>query len=353
MEQNSFLGDAIKGIQDSGCSLFFITSSAMSIYNAVKSRENSWENAQNEQDFQNTLLEQKEKYEDFKEDKEKKFKVWLRNKQRDFVRIESSKRLENDLAKADLQMFFSDWPLQIAIETINEKRKTFDPNKETTALNIVVGKYNIGPANDAISKCYTTIVNDIKTLLKEVGIREMNVLRFKENTNVVGGAALANIYAMMSGFPTLVLLPRFIISDNLISLSIGVWNQESLFPLQKEVYQIECNYTRINSDKSYLLNKLEEIKYAFATISIVINDSYLLVESFEKPKFPKFALEHTIQEKYPNLLSFAKNEYQSIILASETSSNESNNSVIDELFTVSEKSIVNDLVKETIKLIGR
>lgn len=353
MEQYSFLGDTIKGIQDSGCSLFFITSSAMSIYNGVKNRDNSWENAQNEQEFQNTLLEQKEKYEDLREAEEKAFKIWLRNKQRDFVRIESSTRLENDLAKAELQMFFSDWPLQIAIETINEKRKTFDANKETAALNIVVGKYNVGPAKDAISKCYTTVVNDIKALLKEVGIREMNVLRFKENTNVVGGAALANIYAMMNGFPTLVILPRFVISDNLISLSIGVWNQESLFPMQKEVYQIECNYTRVNSDKSYFLNKLEEIKYAFATISVVINDSYLLLESFEKPKFPKFALEHSIQDKYPKLLSFAKNEYQSILLASKASSTESNNSVIDELFTVSEKSIVNNLVKETLNQLGK
>ena len=68
----SFIGDVIKDIQDSGCSLFFFTSSALSIYNGEKNRANSWENAIKEQKFQDELLLQKEKYEDMKEAEQRK-----------------------------------------------------------------------------------------------------------------------------------------------------------------------------------------------------------------------------------------------------------------------------------------
>ena len=349
----SFIGDVIKDIQDSGCSLFFFTSSALSIYNGEKNRANSWENAIKEQKFQDELLLQKEKYEDMKEAEEKAFKIWLRNKQRDYSRIESSKRLENELTKPELQMFFTDWPLQIAIETVHEKRLKNDA-KKGAALNIVVGKYNIGSPKDAISKSYITLVDEIKTILRGVGIEEMNILKFKDKVNVVGGAALANIYAMMSDFPTLVLLPKYIISDNIISISIAIWNQDSLFPMQREIFHIECNYARINNDTSYLQNKLDELKHVYATISVVVNDTHLLVESFAKPKFPQFALKHSIPDRYPYLINFAKNEYQSILMASETVSEESQNeSVIDELFTNSEKKLVNNIIKDSIHQIEK
>ncbi len=342
----SLLGDVIKGIQDSGCSLFFLTSSALSIYNGEKNRANSWENALKDQEFQDELQEQKERYEDFKEAKEKAFRIWLRNKQRDYSRIETSTRLENELAKSELQMFFADWPLQIAIETLNEKRLKLNIKKETVALYIVIGKYNVGKAKDAISKSYSSIVDEVKLLTKETGIPETNILRFKEDVNVIGGPALANIYAMMSSFPTLVLLPKFVVSDNLIVLSIGVWNQDSLFPMQKEVYNIECNYTKANNDKAYLQSKLEELKYAYATISIVINDTYSLIESFATPNFPKFAIKHSISDKYPHLIDFAKKEYNSLLNSLGTLTNDS---IVNELYTSSDKNVIVDIVIKTIK----
>ncbi len=57
---------------------------------------------------QRELLTKKNFSEDLKEAEDTAFKLWLRNQRREDARIENAKRLENDLQKSELQMFFKD-----------------------------------------------------------------------------------------------------------------------------------------------------------------------------------------------------------------------------------------------------
>ena len=295
-----------------GCSSFFITSSILSLYNGWRNRGNSIKNALADDEFQKELQRQKEIYEDQKEAEEWAFKFWLRRKQREFAQTENSRRLEKDLLKADLQMFFKDWPLQIAIEALNDKRK-----KEISGvmpISIVVGKHIKGDAKDPLSLSYSSIVDEIKPILNGLDIIEPNVYRFKDKINVCGGAALAYIYSMMSTFPTVVIMPVLDERHRKINLSVGVWNQDSLFPLQKEVFSLEYDSYRICIDKEYLNSKLREIKISYIAIAAVTNDTYSLLESGKCPTFPDFAIQKSIQSFYPQIMDFARAEYKSLLM---------------------------------------
>lgn len=89
----------------SGCSPFFLNSSALSILTNKKNRKYAKDSAMADIKFQRELLHQKEFYEDLKEAEETAFKLWLRDKQREDARIENAKRLENDLQKANCKCF--------------------------------------------------------------------------------------------------------------------------------------------------------------------------------------------------------------------------------------------------------
>ena len=296
-----------------GCSSFFMTSSFLSLFNNWRNRKNSIKNAFTDDEFQKELQRQKEVYENQKEAEEWAFKFWLRKKQREFAQIENSRKLENDLQKADLQMFFKDWPLQIAIEAINNKRK-----KEITGtipISIVVGKHTRGDAKDSLSLLYASLVDEIKPILKGLGIQESNIYRFKDRTNVYGGAALAYIYSMMSTFPTVVIMPAVDERHGKFNISVGIWNQDSLFPLQKKVFSLDYDAYRINIDKEYLNTKVKEIKMSYIALASVMNDSYSLIESSKCPTFPEYAIRKSIPSNYPLIMNFAIAEFKSLLLA--------------------------------------
>lgn len=295
-----------------GCSSFFMTSSALSCFNGWKNRKNLIENAKADLEFQNELQRQKEVYEDKKEAEEWAFKFWLKRKLREFAQIENSRRLENDLQKAEFIMFFKDWPLQIAIEAINDKRKK--DNSGFMPISVVIGKHAKGEAKDPLSLLYASLVDDIKPIYGNLGIKESNIYRFKEKINVLGGAALAYIYSMMSTFPTVVILPSIDERHGKFTVSIGVWNQDSLFPLQKEVLSLDYDSYRISVDKEYLNNKMMEIKMSYIAVASVMNDSYSLVESGKSPVFPEYAIHNSIPTTYPHIMNFAMSEFKSLLL---------------------------------------
>lgn len=297
----------------SGCSPFFLNSSALSLYNGRKSRRLTKENAIADEKFQEELRRQKELYEDKKEAEETAFKLWLKDKQREFTRIENAKKLENDLQKADLQMFFKDWPLQISIEAINNKRKQV--TSKILPFNVIVGKHSTGDARDPISQLYSSIVDEIKPSLKQFGIIESNIYRFKDRTTVKGGAALANIYSMMSTLPSIMIIPQIDNRNKLYRIFIGAWTQDSLFPIQKEAVLLDFDTARINLDKDYLDSKLNEIKASYITISAVMNDAYSLVEGKLSLQFPDYAVRNQFISAYPDLIEYAKNEYSSLLAA--------------------------------------
>lgn len=307
------VGDIFQGIKNSGCSTFFITSSLLSIYNGKKSRQNSWENAIQDEKFQTELQKQKEQYEDFKEAEERAFKLWLKQKQREFVRKEATKKLEYELLKTELQMFFKDWPLKISIEAINEKRVKLSEQTKAAPINIIIGKHNIGPAKDALSQSYPMMIDEVKSSLKNLNILETNIYRFKDITTVNGGPALANIFAMMNCMPTIVILPSFNGKTNQFSISVGCWNQDSLFPMQRKIFTIYLDEIHLNNNNEYKSQKMNEIKHAYVTVASVLNDTYSLLEERISPSYPSYAKENSIAADYPYLLDFANKEYMSLM----------------------------------------
>lgn len=312
MLQNTILGEAMDKLQQSGCSWFFLTNSVLSIITGEKNRNNSLKNAAEDEKFQRILQQQKEVYEDEKEASDKAFKLWLKQKQREWYREESSKRLENELNKEELRMFFRDWPLQIAIKTINDKRKQLTTY---SSMNVVIAKHNIGVANDPLSSFYNNIVDQVQSHMRDFGLNESEVYiyRFKDDNKVIGGPALANIYSMMNSLPTIVIQPKIDKANQKLCISLGCWNQDSLFPLQKTVMELNYDMTMVDMDRDYLDMKIKEITYAYVTIAMVINDTHALIEKGSDLIYPEFAKKHDLGVLYPKLAEFAKNEYKSLL----------------------------------------
>ena len=293
-----------------GCSAFFLTSSALSLINGKKNRTIALEHARQDEQFAKVLLQQKELYEDQKEVEEHAFKIWLKNSQRKFARRMTERRLSNDLALADLRMFFSDWPLQISVEALNEKRQN---ETQAKPMCFVIGKAYAGDSKDAFSLLYSEIVDNVTTLLRDMGAKDNCVYRFKDKPNVVGGPALANIYAMMNTFPTVVIMPTINQKNKVISLSVGCWTPDSLFPFQKRVLSMEYDPLRIVNDKEHLIDFKEKYSYACFAVAAVLNDTYNLSEGYNTCLFPQFASKHSLFKKYPDIANFAIREYTSYI----------------------------------------
>ena len=337
----------------SGCSSFFLTSSVLSFLNGERNRDNSKESAIADEKFQRELQRQKELYEDAKEAEERSFKLWFKERQREFARAESIKRLEADLQKADLQLFFRDWPLQIAIEAVNDKRKKggggFMP------ITIIIGKHTIGEAKDPLSILYPSIIDEIKPILKDLGLNESNIYRFKDKTTVMGGAALANIYSMMSTFPTVVVFPQIDERHKLFDISVGMWNQDSIFPIQKKVLSFDFDYKRIVLDKDYLEKKVNEIKMAYITIASVLNDTYSITEGNMTISFPKFAKQKSLSTSYPTLIDFATKEYSSLIMANKSILNQysSKNRALSLPYNAISQKAIEDIITKSINEINK
>ncbi len=310
---DTLLGDMIRSAQNSGCSMFFVTSSLVSLYNGRENRRNSWENAIQDEAFQRELQGQKERYEDLKEAEERTFRLWIRRKQREFIRGEAARKLELELLKTELQMFFKDWPLKIAIEAMNEKRVRLSGQTKAAPMHVVIGKHNIGSAKDALSRSYPMLVDEVKVALGRLGMMETNIYRFKDITTVSGGPALANIFAMMSCMPTIVILPSFDERMGLFSISVGCWNQDALFPMQRKIFTIDLDGMRLNADNEYKSRKVDEIAHAYVTIASVLNDTYSLLEEGVSPSYPAYARENAIALNYPYLSDFARKEYRSLL----------------------------------------
>lgn len=335
-------------IQASGCSLFFITSSILSMYNGDQNRLDSRKNAINDEQFQLELQRQKEQYEDKKEAEERAFRLWIRQKQREFAKIELSKKIDNEFMKADLQMFFKDWPLQKSILAINDERKKNDPTK-FIPLYVIIGKHFIGEARDLLAKLYPQLVDELKTELKSLGIVEKNIYRFIDNNTIIGGPALASVFAMMSDLPTVVIMPKIDVRAKKLFISIGCWNQDSLFPLQRRVFELDYDNSRMTNDKSYFQNKKQEILLSYVTIVAVLNDTYSLLEKHDVPVYPSYAKENFVSMSHPQLVDFAKTEYLSLIDFNKTQCNNVfDGAEFEDINSISEWKVINRIALDAI-----
>lgn len=344
----TILGKTITDIQDLGCSWFFVTSSVLSILSGRKKNKNLLEHAQQDEQFQNELQKQKELYEDKKEAQERAFKLWLKKKQREWTREEANRKFENEYLKEELKLFFDGWPLEIAIQALIEQRKNAIEN---LPMNIIIAKHSI-KGKDCLTRNYNEIVNRVSGHLENLGLvnvdknqTKVNIYRFRDDNPLVSGPALANIYAMMSTFPTIVLLPKVDKIEKKIVISVACWNQDSLFPFQKKVCKIDFDFSTIDKESAYLESKIQELTYLYVTIAVVLYDVHSMLEYNTMPIFPDFLEKRqSIKASYPQLIEFAINEYSLML---------SNNEIIiekDNLNNVSVNDYYNHLQLEQIQL---
>lgn len=333
-----FLNDT----QATGCSLFFITCAIISYVTGKKQSRLNLENAQDDRAFELELKKANERYEDRIEAENRAFQIWFRNKQREFLKEEAYKRIDNEYRRTDLQMFFELWPLEITIEAINHRRK-IEPTINTP-MSVVIGKHTNGePKADVLASCYFNIVDRVKAQLKSLGIIEDNVYRFKRDNKTTGGPSIASVYGMMSNLPTVMLVPRVNLRDKKLSISLSSWFQDSTIPFHKTLFKLDYEPAKMYHEKEYVDKKTSEIVAYYTAISAVLNDVYTLIECGEKPKYPTYARSNTIFRRYPELAEFAKNEYSSLIQGNVMSQFSAVNGQVkaDEL-----KKIIEDILKD-------
>lgn len=293
-----------------GCSPFFINSSFLSLITGKLNRDGAMANAKDDKEFSELLQANKEKYEDWKEAEDRAIKLWLRSQQRNFARKVAYEKLNNDLAEADLKMFFADWPLQISVEAL--LNGLYQSEGKSLPMRFIIGQLYAGGSKDALSSLYQNIVDNVTTLLKEMGLKDNNVYRFKESPTVVDGPALANIYAIMSTYPVTVIMPAVDSRLKKILFNVGCWTPDSPFPYQKNVLSIDFNRQKANSDKVYLKALVSKFTYACATIAAVLHDTYNLSEGISDCVFPKFAAAKALRIYYPELANYAVGEFRAL-----------------------------------------
>lgn len=304
-------------IKDKGsgfnCSPYWVTSMGLSLVNGYFSRGRQYSDAQKEKEFQDELRRLKESHEDRKTLLEENFKVQLQHQQWEYAEIQNSLKLDLDKEKDELRMFVKGWPLKSSLQAINNIR-----NKQInlpTSLYVVIASHSAGTKNDSLSMLYdgdSGIVDHVQRDLIKLGIPENEILRFKSGDVATGGASLANIFAMLNTFPTVVILPRLDNLNKKLIISAGYWLPQTRFPIQRRFFEISFEDLRMKNDRAYLLEKQQEIEYHYIAIAAVLNDVYALLISGIKPKFVNYAKQNSLAERYPNIVHFAKQEYESV-----------------------------------------
>ena len=301
------------------CSPFWITNIGLTLLNGGTSREKQLKDWNDEKEFQERMTRLRNQYEDTKEILESAFKIRLNELRTAYSNIQSEIKLDLDLQKEELGMFFRDWPLKLSLQAVQMYQSQ---NNLPSALIIVIASHdNALSKGDPMSHIYngnSGIVDNIQRILKEVGIPQKNILRFREGDFPRGGAALANIYAMFSNLPALIIMPRVDRVNKSLIVSVGCWSPTSRIPMQRKVFELEYNEAMMANDANYKIAKQKEIETAYLSIAGTSNDIYSLTVFGESPKFAKFCIENKICEKYPLVGKFIKNEYRSALDSKET-----------------------------------
>ncbi|MBQ3250283.1 MAG: hypothetical protein IJB05_03965 [Bacteroidales bacterium] len=312
---SSKLEGFLKNSQKSGCSWFFIASAVISLVSGAKTRQNAFAQLQEDEAFQQRLQEAKEKYKDEKDADERAFRTLLKQMQREFHKEEAIERIQNDLDKMELQLFFKDWPLKTSIKAINDLRKT--QSIDNCPLNIIIGKHTIySPNNNSIlsyESQYCDIVDRVINEIKSIGVEATNVYRFCEKNSITGGPAIAYIYAMMSALPCVVIMPKANHLDKTLSVNVSLWTQDSIFPYHRSLFTIEYDENKAIDSKEYFLKKKNELISHYTTICGVFNDIHMLIERQVKPHFCRYSEKDSLFADFPQLRAFAIKEYSALI----------------------------------------
>lgn len=315
--QNTLLGDGINFLNETGCSLFFITSSISSMIAGSKNREKALADVKADIAFQEKLQKEKEKYEDEKEKKEAEFKLKIKFLQRQHSREQNCLKLQDEKKLTELEMLFSGWPLASSIGGLLDHIKSSSPFNAD--LNVVIGRVQSETEKDPLFLYYKDPVGTNKGItdfvidtLVSLGYTKERLHLMNDKNQLYGGALFANIFAIMHSLPTIVISP--VVYDNKIHVNIGCWNQDSTFPYQEEVFAVDYNVQKAKAEVQYLEAKKKELVLMFVAIAAVFNETFLLTEGHDvEPKFATYSNEQEIKKKYPFILDFALKEYNSLL----------------------------------------
>lgn len=315
--QNTMLGDGLSFLNETGCSLFFVTSSISSMVTGNKNRAKAIDDAIADIEFQEELQRQKEQYEDAKENADIEFKLKMKLIQRQHSREQNCLKLKNDQQLNQLEMLFSGWPLASSVGGILNhvsSSSIYKPN-----LNVVIGRVYTESDKDPISLTYKDpagmskgITDIVIDTLSELGFTKDRLHLMNDKCQLYGGALFANIFAVMHSLPTIVISPT--VYDGKLHFNIGCWNQDSSFPYQDDVLIMDYNSTKAKSESPYKESKIKEYIQSVVAIAAVFNDTFLLSEGrMSDVHYLVYAKNNHIYDLFPRIKDFAIKEYSSLL----------------------------------------
>lgn len=294
-----------------GCSIFFFTSAVLSIASSLVKKRQTEKSAADDEDYLSLVSADAEEHEATLEQLDRETRLAIRDRRREYVRKESEERLENDMLKDEFKMLLDQWPLQISMKRILEKRH--QSGKDIMPINVVIGKHSSGDARDPFSQLYNSVVDRVKSILTSLGFADNNIYRFKAG-NATTGSAVAPIFAVMNNLPTVVLTPR--IDKHQVTIFVNVWSHDSASNFFQKAFSFGCEEAKVGVDPMYRAEKVDEFVAALASVAIILNDAYRLAEGENILLFPEFAKEHDLAKAYPYIVSYAKKEYNAILTGS-------------------------------------
>lgn len=310
------------------CSPFWITNIVMSFINGRSSRKKQLEDATDDLAFQARIAQMKEDFEDAKAELERSFKLSLAERKNDYSDIQTQLKLDLDKEKDELRMFIKGWPLKLSLQAVQNLRLSAIPKSEDerasvpSSLYIIVANHAVASSKgDPLGCIYDGnggIVDSIQSTLEGFGIPPSRILRFKEGSKSSGGAALGNIFSMMSTFPSVVIMPRVDNLNRKLLISAGYWYPGSQMPSQRKVFVLDYDTFRMVNSAKYKEEKQKEIENCYTSIAAVMNDCYALITAGKTPLYPSYAADNGIPAKYPHINAFMRGEYASLLDDNET-----------------------------------
>lgn len=318
MDQN--IADSTRQHSSGSCSPFWITNICLSLINGESARERQYADLKDDKEYQDRITRLKNQYEDTKEIMETAFKLHLKEQQREYSNIQTELKLDLDLQKDEVRMFRKGWPLKLSLQALQEIRH--QQNSLPESLNIIIASHeNALAKGDPLTQIYDGydgLVDNIQSILSSMGIQSKSVLRFREGDFPKGGAALANIYAMMSNMPSVMLMPRVDRTNKKLVISIGCWAPSSIIPMQRKIFELDYHEAMMINDAQYRIKKQKEIETAYLSIAGISNDMYSLTVFGKVPIFGKYCADMGICQKYPLIGEYIKGEYSSLLDSAQT-----------------------------------
>lgn len=317
---NNLGGDPAYHKGSNSCSPFWLTNIGLTWVNGINSRKRQRKDWIDEKSFQESMTKLKNEYEDSKRLLDTAFQLRIKEQQREYAVIQTDLKLDLDIQKDEVAMFIKGWPLKLSLQAVQEMRRNLKSLPEFLTV-IIASHDNALGKGDPLRHIYDGnmgIVDNVKRVLTGLGISSGNILRFRDGDVPTGGAALANIFAMMSNLPVVMIMPRVDRANKKLIVSAGCWYPTSKIPMQRRIFELDYSEVRMTNDAGYLKEKQKEIETAYLAITGTSNDIYSLVAFGKTPRFAQFCVEEGLLESYPNIGEFIRNEYRSIFDSNQT-----------------------------------